>query len=139
MNLSSPADHPRRRNTIRCPRVQNCWQGCRKLYCTRRCRLQLIIQPLETTQGVLKPARLRLLAVPNFDPICMCRTRNIAQRSQDSSWSKGESPLLQGFVVALVLFCLDLGGCVLNYGRKDDNRLVADTNYSCDQCGGPLQ
>jgi hypothetical protein len=36
MNLSSPSDHPRRRNTIRWPRVHNYWQSCRKLYCTRR-------------------------------------------------------------------------------------------------------
>ena len=52
------------------------------------CRLLLlIIQPLETTQGVLKPARLRLLAIPSFGPIRMCRARSIARWSRDSSGS----------------------------------------------------
>ena len=52
------------------------------------CRLLLlIIQPLETTREVLKPARLRLLAVPSFDPTCMCRARSIARWSRDSAGS----------------------------------------------------
>ena len=103
------------------------------------CRLQLIIQPLETTQGVLKPARLRLLAVPNFDPICMYRARSIAQWPRDSSGSQAESPQRQGFAVALVLCCVDLTRYILNYSQKDDDSPLTDSSYSCDKSNEPLE
>ena len=68
--------------TLYAGRVQNYWQSYRKLYGTRRA-----VPSAANYPGVLKPARLRLLAVPSFDLICISRAGSIARWSRDSSWS----------------------------------------------------